>query len=144
MIPDDLADLKKVMGLALKVSLDTGSSTGQGKVMRGGKKISEADEYMENVAVCYMSKHDMAYMGLVDGNNVLLRSTVGSIALEARKAGCPPGIVFVPKGPWINSIIEAETSQSGSPHYKGMDVTLTLTDEKVKGVDEIIKSYGRR
>ncbi|MFH1788682.1 MAG: molybdopterin dinucleotide binding domain-containing protein [Candidatus Altiarchaeota archaeon] len=144
MIPDELADLRKLIGLSLKVTLNTGSSTGQGKVMRGGKKIAEADEYARNVAVCYMNAADMKYLGLSPGDCVEVKSKIGSVTLRAEASGCPRGLVFVPKGPWINSVIDAETSQSGSPHYKGMEATVSATDNKVKTVEEIISSYAKR
>jgi len=144
MIPEQLRSLRKLMGLSLRVLLDTGSNTGQGKVMRGGRKIVEGEEYMKYAAVCYMNPLDMRYLGVSEGGNVKVSSSVGSVCLRAAASSCPRGVVFVPKGPWINSIVEAETSQSGSPHFKGMEVSVSATDEKVKSVENVLAAYGRR
>lgn len=144
MIPDDLKQIRKLIGLNLKVILNTGSSTGQGKVMRGGKKIAEGKEYAENAAVCYMNAADMKYLGVSKDENVEVKSKIGAITLRTESSACPKGLVFVPKGLWINSIIDAETSQSGSPHYKGMTVTVSATDKQVKSVEEIINSYAKK
>lgn len=144
MIPEQLRSLRKLMGLSLRVLLNTGSSTGQGKVMRGGRKIVEGDEYRKYAAVCYMNPRDMRYLGISEGGNVKVSSSVGSVSLRASASSCPRGVIFVPKGPWINSIVEAETSQSGSPHFKGMEVTVSATYDKVKTVEEVIQAYGSR
>jgi formylmethanofuran dehydrogenase subunit D len=144
MIPENLKNLRKLLGLSLKATLDSGSSTVQGKIMRGGRKIVEGDEYRKYAAVCYMNPQDMNYLGASEGDNVKVSSSVSSVCLRASASSCPRGVVFVPKGPWINSIVEAETSQSGSPHFKGMEVSVSATDEKVKTVEEMMDSYGRR
>lgn len=144
MIPDGLRDLRDVLGVTLNVVLETGSSTGQGKVMRGGKKIAGAEDYMQNAAVCYMNPEDMRFLGVSDNDNAELKSRVGSIVLRIQKSGCPRGVVFVPKGPWINFIVEAETSQSGSPNYKGMSVSVSATGDKVKNVKDLLREYGTR
>ena len=143
MIPEGLKDLRKFLGLRLKVILETGSSTGQGKVMRGGKKIVDGEEYKHNAAVCYMNGEDMKFLGVSSEVNIEVSSSVSSVVLKAQESGCPRGVVFVTKGPWINSIIESDTSQSGSPNFKGMDVTVSATNGKVKSVEEILKMYAR-
>ncbi|MFH1834601.1 MAG: molybdopterin dinucleotide binding domain-containing protein [Methanobacteriota archaeon] len=141
MIPEGLDGYRLLLGLNLKVILDTGSSTGQGKVMRGGMKITEGEEYKKAAAVCYMNVRDMSFLGVSKGDNVELSSNEGSVVLTAEASSSPAGMVFVPKGPWINSIISAGTSQSGSPNFKGMTVSVSASKGKVKSVDELIGMY---
>ena len=90
-----------------------------------------------------MNGEDMKFLGVSSEGNIEVSSSVSSVVLKAQESGCPRGVVFVPKGPWINSIIESDTSQSGSPNFKGMDVTVSATNGKVKSVEEILKMYAR-
>ena len=141
MIPEGLQDYRLFLGLNLKVVLDTGSSTRQGKVMRSGGKITEGEEYKRASTVCYMNVGDMSFLGVFNGDNVELSSEEGSVVLSAEASSSPAGVVFVPKGPWINSIISSETSQSGSPRFKGMTISVSASKGKVKSVDELIDMY---
>lgn len=141
MIPDDFVKLRENIRVKMNVILDTGSDSAQGIIMRGGKKLTHKDEYKKAAGICYLNDQDMLVLNVTEGGKVKLTSGEGSISLYAKASENPPGVVFVPKGPWINSIVEAETLQTGSPNYKGMSVKVEATDDEVIDLEELLKNY---
>ncbi len=141
MIPESLQGISRMFKIKIKVTLDSGSTTKQGIVMRGGKKIVRKDEYRETSSICLMNEEDMKFIGVVESGNVKLETDVGSVVLKVVKGDCPRGLVFVPKGPWVNSVIDADTFESGSPHFKGMTAEVQATDKRVLEVDELLRAY---
>ncbi|MFH0859634.1 MAG: molybdopterin dinucleotide binding domain-containing protein [Candidatus Altiarchaeota archaeon] len=143
MIPEGFKSVRDYLRVKLKVILDTGSDSKQGVIMRSGRKMTHKDDYRTAAGTCYMNPEDMATLNVQDDGRVKLTSGVSSITLYAKAGETPRGIVFVPKGPWINSIVEAETLQTGSPNFKGMTITVEPTKEEVPDVEEIIRGYSQ-
>ncbi|MEM2454320.1 MAG: molybdopterin dinucleotide binding domain-containing protein, partial [Candidatus Bathyarchaeia archaeon] len=88
--------------------LITGRTINQGK-FKEHAKITE--KYMASVAVCEMHAEDMVKIGVRDGDNVKVTTVVGSVVVKAKRSKRikTPGLVFIPFGPWVNSILPSET-----------------------------------
>lgn len=144
MIPSGLNDLRRFLPLTLKIILETGSTSKQGVVMRGGKKVTEAEKYKEAAAVCYINPNDMKKMGMNAGERIKLTTSVSNVVLLAQEQENPEGVVFVPKGPWINSVIDAETLETGSPQYKGMQAYIESTQDPILDLNKIMEIYKKK
>jgi len=125
----------------MKVILNTGSTVEQGCITKSGKKMSK--EYTEKAAVCYLNPNDFRELWYEKGSyleKVKVVSEVGEVVLFAKPDdGIAKGQAFVPRGPWSNAVISAETFGTGSPFYKGMEVGISPTDEEVLDCEELFK-----
>jgi len=139
MIPEDLHDIKSMMSVSITATLNTGSTTSQGKTSKGGKKMGE--EHRKTTAVCYLNAEDMKTLPVAEGERVKLKSDVGEVVLYAAEGELPKGCVFVPRGPWANHIIDADSYGTGSPCYKTMKVVVEPTTEEVLKIHELLKKY---
>jgi formylmethanofuran dehydrogenase subunit D len=76
----------------------------------------------------------MEKLGIGEGEFIRIMTEHGSVVIRAITAleEVPPGIIFVPYGPWINLIIKSETHGTGMPSYKGIEVEVVAA-----GVDDI-------
>lgn len=122
--------------------LITGRSIDQGKFKEHAKIT---DKYRESVTLCEMHADDMKKLGIKDGDNIKISTEIGSIIVRAKRSKRirTPGIVFVPFGPWINSILPSETEGTGMPHLKGFKVRIEPTSEPVPDIKELLlKVYG--
>lgn len=122
--------------------LITGRTIDQGKF----KEHAKIDEkYKESVAICEMHVDDMARLGIKDGDNIKVISEFGSVVVKAKKSKRirSPGTIFIPFGPWVNSILPSETGGTGMPHLKGFRVRVEPTKEPVPDIKELlVKTYG--
>ena len=132
-------DIRRYLGRSIRLKLNTGSTIIQGEITKGGRKFD--NEYRENAAVCFMNREDMKDLSVKEGENVKLRNGVGEVVLCAKEGNTQKGEVFVPRGPWINTIIPSETFGTGSPMYKGIDVEIEITDENVLSLEDILRIY---
>lgn len=83
-------------------------------------------------------------MGLKDGRNVLIKNGFGQVILSGRKdSGLPPGMIFIPMGPWANVVVGSDTGGCGTPQYKGVDVDVEATDKPVLTERELFKNIRR-
>ncbi|MEM2273454.1 MAG: molybdopterin dinucleotide binding domain-containing protein [Candidatus Bathyarchaeia archaeon] len=124
--------------------LITGRTINQGK-FKEHAKITE--KYMASVAVCEMHAEDMVKIGVRDGDNVKVTTVVGSVVVKAKRSKRikTPGLVFIPFGPWVNSILPSETEGTGMPNFKGFKVKIEPTSEPVPGIKELLlKTYGNK
>ncbi|HOK58965.1 molybdopterin dinucleotide binding domain-containing protein [Methanothrix sp.] len=95
--------------------------------------------YIDEVSCCYLSEEDYRALGLSDGMNLLLTSPHGSAVLRAGvDKGLPKGMVFIPMGPWANMLTGTDTKGCGMPGFKGVEVEVTPTDEKVLDIRELM------
>jgi len=125
----------------MKAILNTGSTVEQGSITKGGKKMSK--EYTEKAALCYLNPKDFRELWYEKGSyleKVKVVSEVGEVVLFVKPdEGIARGQIFVPRGPWSNVVISAETFGTGSPFYKGMEVEVLPTDEEVLDCKELFK-----
>lgn len=122
--------------------LISGRSLGQAKGKIAGKF---SEEYQRNVAICEFNSEDLKSLGVDPGQNVRLTARNASVVLRATVASqqVQRGIIFVPYGPWINSIMPSETSGTGMPLFKGIEVEVTAApDENVVDLETLIGRIG--
>ena len=111
----------------MKMILVTGRTLKQGFWKEQGKF---SENYLENVTVCYLDEDSMKKLGIEEGETVRISTKHGSTILKALKFhGEQPNIVFVPYSPWINNIVNPDTSGVGMPSLKGIPAEV----EPVKG-----------
>ncbi|NMX21515.1 formylmethanofuran dehydrogenase [ANME-1 cluster archaeon GoMg4] len=102
----------------IEAVLNTGSTVRQGAVIKGGRKMT--DEYVTEAAYCCLNPADMARLG--SPAKVKVHTDAGEVTVYARiDEGISEGQVFIPRGPWANTIVSCDTQGSGSPYYKGMN-----------------------
>lgn len=98
----------------------------------------------EETSTCALSEDDLSVMGLSGGGNVLIASPFGREVLRIRAdKGLPSGMVFIPMGPWANSLVGPDTYGCGMPNYKGVEVEVTPTKEPVKNIRELFAALQR-
>jgi formylmethanofuran dehydrogenase subunit D len=124
----------------MKAILVTGRTLGQGLGLEIGK-LSEL--YHRNVATCEMNRDDMDKLGVREGGLVRVSSGLDSIVLRVVRSfeEVPPGIIFVPYGPWINRIMRPETHGTGMPSFKGIEVEVELEASdlgEIPKIDELL------
>ena len=119
----------------IDVKLISGRSIEQGIQIEN--KMSS--EYFDVVAVCELNEKDMSKLGIRDEAHVMIKSKFGEVVVRARTDNRnPPGIAFVPMGPWANAVIDPSTGGCGTPQFKGVDVEVTLTFDSVSSIKELV------
>ncbi len=119
----------------IDVKLITGRSIEQGIQIEN--KMSS--EYFDVAAVCELNEKDMSKLGIRDEAHVMIKSKFGEVVVRARTDNRnPPGIAFVPMGPWANAIIDPNTGGCGTPQFKGVDVEITLTFDSIPPIKELV------
>lgn len=119
----------------IDVKLISGRSIAQG--IHIDNKMSS--KYCDVAAVCELNEKDMSKLGIRDDANVMIKSKVGQVVVRARTNNRnPPGIAFVPMGPWANAIIDSSTGGCGTPQFKGVEVEVTLTFDSISPIKELV------
>jgi formylmethanofuran dehydrogenase subunit D len=122
----------------IDVILNTGSTVRQGAVIKGGRK--NTPEYVTEAAYCELNSEDMQRLG--NPEKVKVRTEVGEVTVYARSADSVfEGEAFIPRGPWANTIISADTQGSGSPYYKGMKAWIEPSTEEVLDTVTLMDVY---
>jgi formylmethanofuran dehydrogenase subunit D len=124
----------------LKAIMISGRTLAQG----AGCECKMNPDFYKVVSVCSLSEKDYKSLGLADGKNVLVRNEFGEAVFSARiDAGLPPGVIFIPMGPWANVLVGPDTGGCGTPQYKGVAVDVEPTDSPVLEVRELFRNVGR-
>ncbi len=119
----------------IDVKLISGRSVEQGIQIEN--KMSS--EYCDVVAICELNEKDMSKLGIRDEAYVLIKSKFGEVVVRARTDNRnPPGIAFVPMGPWANAVIDPGTGGCGTPQFKGVDVEVTHTFDSVSPIKDLV------
>ena len=127
----------------LVVRLNTGSTIDEGRLAKGGDKLTEA--YKMECAVCVVSLEDFEALGRPEKVRVATKDGARSVTVRAREDGSvPPGQVFMPRAIWANAVVDPETFSTGSPLYKGSPVLIEPSDDEVLNAAEISKMMLRR
>ncbi|MBU4202115.1 MAG: hypothetical protein L6243_04785 [Candidatus Altiarchaeales archaeon] len=125
----------------MKVILNTGSTINQGKVTKGGKKMTP--QYTKEAAFCSLNPEDFKKVWYRKGSyleNVKVKTKSGSVTVYAKSDdGLKRGQAFIPRGLWANMVISSETFDSGSPFYKGMEAKVEGTDDPVLDCENLMK-----
>jgi formylmethanofuran dehydrogenase subunit D len=113
----------------IDVIILTGRTLQQGIGLEVGK-VSE--EYSKSVNYAEISLDDSKTIGLIDGSPVEVSTARGKVVLHGRVSeAIPPGLIFVPYGPWINQVLGPDTNCTGTPHLKGVSAKLELAEGKI-------------
>jgi formylmethanofuran dehydrogenase subunit D len=125
------------------VLLNTGSTIEEGKLAKGGSKLSP--EYKEECAVCTINPVDFLEIGSPEKVKISSKDKTRSVAVYAAcDDSVLPGQAFMPRAIWANVVVNPETFSTGSPLYKGCPVILEATDEDVLSASELVlKLYVR-
>jgi formylmethanofuran dehydrogenase subunit D len=124
----------------LKVTLLTGRTIDQGVGKEAGKSTKE---YFESTTMCYMDTEDMKKLGIRNNTNIQVTTPNGSVVLKAVKSprGAMPGLIYIPYGPWANSIVSNETTSIGMPSFKGTPAKVEpAPDKPILTLKELLKS----
>ncbi len=128
----------------LHVTLLTGRTIEQGVGKEYGKSSSQ---YYDACSMVYMDAGDMKKLGVKNGSNVLVTTQNGSVVLKAVKypRGATPGLIYIPYGPWANSVVSNATTSIGMPSFKGTPAEVEgAPDQPILNIRELLKKeFGR-
>lgn len=106
-----------------------GRTSRQGASMNAGK---ETDDYRAEISTLQMNPADMTRLGLVNGDQTVLRTAQGQVTVTVQAAkhadDLPEGLVFLPYGRLSSQIASAETQGTGMPESKGFEVEIVVND----------------
>jgi formylmethanofuran dehydrogenase subunit D len=140
----NFTDFSGVAESMIKFLLNTGSTIEEGRLAKGGRKLTE--EYTQECAVCEMNPDD--FKAMRSPQRVLITTMDGrhAVAVYACSAdSVEPGQIFMPRAIWANVVVEPETFSTGSPLYKGSPVQVEATAEEVLNAGDLaLKYYARR
>jgi formylmethanofuran dehydrogenase subunit D len=129
--------------MSLVVHLNTGSTINEGRLAKGGDKLTE--DYKMECAVCTISPEDFEALGRPEKVWVATKDGKRRVSVRAREDdSVPPGQVFMPRAIWANVVVDPETFSTGSPLYKGSPVLIEPSEEEVLSAAEISKMMLRR
>ncbi len=117
------------MANKIDVIILTGRTLQQGIGLEVGK-VSE--EYSKSVNYAEINPIDSKTIGLTDGSPVEVSTARGKVVLYGRiSETLPPGLIFVPYGPWINQVLGPDTNCTGTPQLKGASAKLEVAGGKL-------------
>jgi len=123
--------------------LNTGSTIEEGRLAKGGSKLSV--DYTQECAVCEMNPEDYEAMGSPE--QVMVSTSDGKHRVAVYAYAGPSvccGHIFMPRAIWANVVVDPETFSTGSPLYKGSPVMVEATEEDVLSAEDLVhKLYGR-
>ncbi|GAB4305929.1 MAG: hypothetical protein Kow0069_02170 [Promethearchaeota archaeon] len=124
---------------AIELTLTSGGTIAQGVATRSGAKSLPL--YRDAAAVLYLDEEDFKKLGIMRGMPVKVTTKFGDVVVycEVSDDGPHPGLGFIPRGPWMNAIIDADTYSSGCAHYKEVKAKVEPTQEKPLNMAELIR-----
>ena len=123
-----------------EVLLNTGSTIDEGRLAKGGSKLTE--DYKEECAVCEINLDDFLALGSPEKVKVSTEDEKYGVTVNAVPAdSVMPGHVFMPRAIWANVVVPPETFSTGSPLYKGSPVFVEPTDDDVLSAEEIVLKF---
>ncbi|MCQ1534639.1 formylmethanofuran dehydrogenase [Methanosarcina sp. KYL-1] len=121
----------------MEVLLITGSTIDEGRLAKGGDKLT--DEYLRECAVCWISPVDFVSLCSPEKVKVTSRDRRHSVSVYTKCTdSVRPGHVFMPRAIWSNVIIDPDTLSTGSPLYKGAPVSIEPTEEEVLSAEDVV------
>ena len=123
----------------IEVTVISGRSISQARSRELGKF---SDEYSRSVAICELDPEDMSELGVLEDDNVRVKTQFGEVILRAIASKQAPHkrVVFVPYGAWASMLFGTSTHASGMPTLKGVKATLERTlDKKIATLEEITR-----
>jgi formylmethanofuran dehydrogenase subunit D len=124
----------------LKAVMISGRTLAQG----ASCECKMSEDFFKAVSTCSISEEDYSALALSEGRNVLIENEFGRAVMSFRvDSGLPPGMIFIPMGPWANVLVGPDTGGCGTPHYKGVTVDVEATDEPVLTERELFRGIER-
>ncbi|MEM2234133.1 MAG: formylmethanofuran dehydrogenase subunit B [Desulfurococcaceae archaeon] len=118
-------------------SLITGRTITQGISMESEGKFSK--EYFKAVAVIEMNPADISRLSIEGRAKVI--GECGEVILPVKASNdIPPGVAFIPMGPWANFILSSITDGTGMPTVKAVRVAIEATRDEVTSLIDILKA----
>jgi len=103
-----------------------------------------SDEFFASASVCSVSEADFKSMELSEGGNISISSAHGRAVLSYHvDPGLPPGMVFIPMGPWANLLVGPDTGGCGTPQFKGVEVNVQPTGDTVLQIRDLFRDLSR-
>ena len=123
----------------MDVTLNTGATVYQGKVIKGGGKFS--DQYTVEASYCEINPEDFKALG--KPWFVKVTNEYGdSVVCRARKSPTQQkGEIWIVRGIWANVVVPPITYSTGSPAYKNWPMKVEKCDGPVLGPVELMQHY---
>ncbi len=122
--------------MTLKVTLITGRTISQGVNLEN----KTSSDYMEATASCELNTKDIEFLG--KPKFVKIGTEYGEVVVKLKESnGNPPGIAFVPMGPWANAVVNPDTKGCGMPGFKGIPAEIEAAENKVLLLKELMAGY---
>ena len=112
--------------MAEVMTLIAGRSSKQGTSLNVGKL---KDEYREVTSTVEMNTEDMERLGLADGDEVRLRTSVGEVLVRCKgrkPKDLPSGLLFMAYGPSSSQLMGSDTAGTGMPLSKNLQVEVEV------------------
>lgn len=123
----------------MRLVLNTGRTIAQGNALE--HKLSR--EYELEVSTARMHPLDMLELGVEKGDHLLLRNGDISIVVHVEEsAEVELGSLFLPLGPYANTLVREETHCTGMPDFKSIEVEAEWTDRPVPPMGELLRIRG--
>lgn len=123
--------------MRIKVILNSGSTINEGRLAKGGDKLSP--EYQKECAVAVIHPKIFKELGSPQRVKIISNDGKREVVVTAKcKDSVTPEQIFMPRSIWPNVVVEPETFSTGSPLYKGSPVFIEATDEEVKSAEDIV------
>ena len=121
----------------MEALLNTGSTIDEGRLAKGGSKITE--DYMLECAVCWIAPGDFEAMGSPEKVKMTSMDGKHTVAVYTKRTdSVRSGHVFMPRAIWANVIVDPNTFSTGSPLYKGSRITLEPTNDEVFSTEDVV------
>jgi formylmethanofuran dehydrogenase subunit D len=90
-----------------------------------------------------MNREMMDQIGLEEGDNIEVVSNFGDVVVKVveTRETLPPGMVYIPMGPWANRVIDPDTDSTATPRFKNIPVEIAPTAEEVLDMPTLMKVY---
>ncbi len=131
--------------MRIRVLLNSGSTINEGRLAKGGDKLSP--EYQKECAVAVIHPRIFKELGCPERIKVISNDETREVVVTAKcEDSVTEEMIFMPRAIWANVVVEPETFSTGSPLYKGSPVFIEATEEEVRTSEDIVlKVYaGRR
>jgi formylmethanofuran dehydrogenase subunit D len=101
--------------------LNASRSSKQGTLINVGK---DSEEYKALTNSMTMAAEDMAELGIVEGQQALVRTQFGEATFQCQAGKIPLGMIFIPYGPPTCKLMGGDTDGTGMPTSKGWEVEI--------------------
>lgn len=102
-----------------------------------------SENYFKTVVTVEMNPIDVRRLGARDRVKIA-RDGYSLVALVKPSDRVPEGAIFIPMGPAANFLIDGDTDGVGIPSFKAVEVEVSLAEEPVATLGDILRSLGAK